>query len=161
MRDPEQHFGLLRNDLSPKPAFTAIKTLIAALRASPGAGPGDLDWRSTPTGDEDVEHLTLLRRDGSRVIALWRPVSVWDPHERPPVDPGSVPVELRLRRPARDVTVWRPSVSTTPVLRRAQRAPAAARPGRRPRAGQPAMSAGNGVTCCGGCWPAGSCARGS
>ncbi len=36
LHDPEQHFGLLRNDLSPKPAFTAVKTMIAAIRASPG-----------------------------------------------------------------------------------------------------------------------------
>jgi len=118
LRDPEQHFGLLRNDLSPKPAFTAIKTLVAALRSSPGEGSGDLGWKLN--ADEDVQHLTLTRRDGSHVIALWRPVSVWDAHEREAVDPGTVPVELRLRRPARDVAVWRPSVSTTPVARRAQ-----------------------------------------
>jgi hypothetical protein len=118
LRDPERHFGLLRNDLSPKPAFTAIKTLIAALRASPGEGSGDLVWKLK--ANEDVEHLTLTRRDGSHVIALWRPVSVWDVQERHAVDPGRVPVELRLRRPARDVAVWRPSVSTTPVAHRAQ-----------------------------------------
>jgi hypothetical protein len=118
LRDPEQHFGLLRNDLSPKPAFTAIKTLIAALRVSPGEGSGDLGWKLN--ADEDVQHLTLTRRDGSHVIALWRPVSVWDARERHAVDPGSVPVELRLRRPARDVAVWRPSVSTTPVAHHAQ-----------------------------------------
>jgi hypothetical protein len=120
LRDPEQHFGLLRNDLSPKPAFTAIKTLITALRSSPGAGPGDLIWTLDVSGDEDVQHITLLRRDGSRLIALWRPVSVWDAAERHAVDPGSVPVELHVRRPARDVTVWRPSVSTTPVLHLSQ-----------------------------------------
>jgi hypothetical protein len=120
LSDPEQHFGLLRNDLSPKPAFTAIKTLIAALRASPGQGAGGLDWRLTVDGEPDVQRLTLTRRDGSGVIALWRPVSVWDVDQRRAIDPGSVGVELRLRRPARDVAVWRPSVSTTPVLRRAQ-----------------------------------------
>ena len=38
--DLQQHFGLLRNDLSPKPAFTAIKTLIAAVNASPGEANG-------------------------------------------------------------------------------------------------------------------------
>jgi hypothetical protein len=118
--DPEQLFGLLRNDLSPKPAFTAIKTLVAALRRSPGAGAGDLTWTLDVDGDDDVQHITLVRRDGSRVIALWRPVSVWDVEDRQAVDPGSVSVDLLLGRPVHDVAVWRPSLSTTPVLRRGQ-----------------------------------------
>ena len=37
LADLQQHFGLLRNDFSPKPAFTAIKTLIGAVRARPGS----------------------------------------------------------------------------------------------------------------------------
>jgi hypothetical protein len=119
-RDPEQHFGLLRNDLSPKPAFTAIKTLVAAVRSSPGDGAGGLVWSLDVDEDEDVQRVTLVRRDGSRAIALWRPVSVWDVHGQHAVDPGSVPAELQFGRPARDVAVWRPSVSTQPVLRRAQ-----------------------------------------
>jgi hypothetical protein len=120
LHDPEQHFGLLRNDLSPKPAFTAIKTLIAAVRASPGSGSGVLPWHLRAPEDADVQHVVLARRDGSRAIAIWRPVSVWDTDERRAVDPGSVPVELVWGRPASDVTVWRPSVSERPVLRRAQ-----------------------------------------
>jgi hypothetical protein len=118
--DSEQHFGLLRNDLSPKPAFTAIKTLIAAVRSSPGPGSGTLPWDLRSPDDEDVQHVMLARRDGSRALAIWRPVSVWDTDERQAVDPGSVPVELLWGRAARDVTVWRPSVSEQPVLRRAQ-----------------------------------------
>ena len=79
-RDLQQHFGLLRNDFSPKPAFTAIKTLIAAIRRSPGpAKPRPApDDAYAGAGADDVTRLTLVRRDGSRVVALWRPVSVWD-----------------------------------------------------------------------------------
>lgn len=117
LADPEQHFGLLRNDLSPKPAFTAIKTLLAAVAASPGPGTaGRLSGRLRVQGDGEVERLDLERRDGSRVIALWRPVSVWDVGARVPVDPGQLPVELTFAgRQALDVTVWRPSVSPAPV----------------------------------------------
>ena len=117
--DSEQHFGLLRNDLSPKPAFTAIATLIKAVRSSPGSGSGTLPWDLRSPDDEDVQHLMLARRDGSRAIAIWRAVSVWDTEERQPEDPGSVPVELLWGRAAHDVTVWRPSISEQPVLRRA------------------------------------------
>ncbi len=102
----------------------------------PGAGPGDLIWTLDVTGDEDVEHITLLRRDGSRVIALWRPVSVWDARRAAASTRAACPWSSHVRRPARDVTVWRPSVSTTPVLQPLPGAPAAARPGRRPRARQ-------------------------
>jgi hypothetical protein len=118
--DPEQHFGLLRNDLSPKPAFTAVQTMIHAVERSPGpAGDSRLGWRLDVDGGDEVKRLTLERRDGSRVIALWRPVSVWSISDRRPVDPGRVRVGLRFGGDgARDLTVWRPSTSSRPVLRR-------------------------------------------
>jgi hypothetical protein len=120
LANSEQHFGLLRNDLSPKPAFTAIQTLIAALRSTPGprAG-GQLAWELSTDGDEQIERLTLARPDGSRAIALWRPVSVWDRDARHALDPGRVTVELSFGGlGARDIEVWRPSLSAEPVLRR-------------------------------------------
>lgn len=118
--DPAQHFGLLRDDLSPKPAFTAVQTLIAALRASPGErSGGGLPGSLRVHGSGEVKRLTLKRRDGSRVIALWRPVSVWDRDARQPLTPAPLPVELSFGLGgARDVEVWRPSVWSQPVLRR-------------------------------------------
>jgi hypothetical protein len=118
--DPAQHFGLLRHDLSPKPAFGAVKTLIAALRASPGErSRGGLAWSLRVNGSGEVMRLTLVRRDGSRAIALWRPVSVWDRDARRPIEPPPLPVELSFGLGgARDLAVWRPSVSSGPVLRR-------------------------------------------
>jgi len=122
LADPEQHFGLLRNDLSPKPAFTAVKTLIAAVRASPGPRSGPSPGaRLHAQGDERVEQLMLERADGSLAILLWRPVSVWDRDERQAIRPGRVSVELSFPGAgARDLAVWRPSVSTEPVSRRAR-----------------------------------------
>lgn len=117
----EQHFGLVRNDLSPKPAYTAVQTLIAAMRSTPGErSGGPLAWDLEIEGDERVERLTLSRRDGSRAILLWRPVSVWDRDARQPIQAERLPVELSFAGAgARDVAVWRPSVSAQPVLRRA------------------------------------------
>jgi hypothetical protein len=119
--DPEQHFGLLRNDLSPKPAFTAVQTMIHAVEQSTGpVSSPHLGWRLDMDGGDEVKRVTLERRDGSRVIALWRPVSVWNIHDRRPIDPGQLGVRLRFGGSgAREVTVWRPSVSTQPVLTRA------------------------------------------
>jgi hypothetical protein len=120
LTDPVQHWGLLRYDFSPKPAFTAVKTLITAVRTSPGPRTdGFLEWRLSQERDEPVERLVLRRRDGSLAIALWRPVSVWDVDERKPLDPGQLRVELSFPDgDARDVDVWRPSVSAEPVLHR-------------------------------------------
>ncbi len=120
--DPVQHWGLLRNDFSPKPAFTALKTLIAIVRGSPGPGlDGRLDWSLKTDGDDQVERLVLVRKDGSRVIALWRPVSIWDRDARQPVDPGHVGVEVAFPgREAQDLSVWRPSVSSAPIMRRSR-----------------------------------------
>ena len=115
--DPEQHFGLLRQDLSPKPAFRAVQTLIAAVKESPGdSRSGGLSWNIRAGGD--VERLVAARRDGSRLLALWRPVSVWDPEARKPIDPGRLPVDVSFGTAVDDVVVWRPSVSAQPVLRR-------------------------------------------
>ena len=129
LSDAVQHWGLLRNDFSPKPAFSAVKTLIAAVRSSPGpAAEGHLSWSLETDGDEPVERVVLARRDGSRLIALWRPVPVWDRDTRQPIDPGQVSAEIAFRgRAARDVSVWRPSVSPAPVTRlaRARRIPLA------------------------------------
>jgi hypothetical protein len=92
-RDPEQHFGLLRQDLSPKPAFGTLAQLMAVVRDSPGTG----DKRSVAVhGGGDAQGLLLDRADGSRVLLLWRRVG-----------PGTAPqrVDLRFGGEPEDVSV--------------------------------------------------------
>ncbi len=122
LADSEQHFGLLRYDLSPKPAFHAIQTMVGALRSSPGAPSSDpAPWNIHPDDPDAVQRLVLHRRDGSRVLALWRPVSVWDQSTRQPLDPGVERIELTFEGDgARDLSVWRPSVSGEPVARHSE-----------------------------------------
>jgi hypothetical protein len=116
LREPEQHFGLLRQDLSPKPAFDAVRNLIREIRRSPGPASNEPPAPSIRPPD-GVDHVLLTRTDGSRVLALWRPVSVWDRDRRRPVDPGTVAVGVRWSRPVRDLTVTRPSRGDQPVTR--------------------------------------------
>jgi hypothetical protein len=76
--EPESNFGLLRNDLSPKPAFTALSNLIA-ICSDPGSSfaPGKLDY--SVSGDQtELRQLLLQKSDGSYYLALWRATSVWD-----------------------------------------------------------------------------------
>lgn len=114
LTDAEEHFGLVRQDLAPKPAFTAIQTLIRALQITPGAG--RVDWpRLSAAQPGSVWALRLARPDGSQVLALWRNVSVWDQARRVPIGQSPEPIRLTFPHWARDLAVWRPSISTGPV----------------------------------------------
>lgn len=104
--DPEQHFGLLRQDLSPKPAYRAIGNLLRLVRSSPGEGPGrDVSVE----GPGDLGSLLLGRADGSRCLLLWQRESVWDVDARRPVTTDRVPVRLKFAGTAREIAVDYPS----------------------------------------------------
>ena len=96
LRDPVKHFGLLRHDFSPKPAFTALKNLLATVgRDEAPARLRPLQLSVEAPADE-VRSLVLQRADGTYVVALWRPASVWDRKRRRavPVAPRTVRVGL-------------------------------------------------------------------
>lgn len=77
--DTAAHFGLLRHDLTPKPAWPALVRLQRALLD--GGAP---DARPTPVratvveGPADLRVLAFRRTDGTTALALWRAVSEWD-----------------------------------------------------------------------------------
>jgi hypothetical protein len=73
----QANYGLLRNDFSPKPAFTALKNLLAMLGTSRPATPAPLPF--TLAGDtSDLRRLVLQQADGSHLLILWRTASVWN-----------------------------------------------------------------------------------
>jgi hypothetical protein len=91
----EQHFGLLRHDFSPKPAFHAQANLLALL------DDGGRRARSRRTtiqvaGPGDTRHLVLTKRDGSTWVAVWRAMPVWDTEARRAVPAPSAPVTVTL-----------------------------------------------------------------
>ena len=121
--DREAHFGILRHDLSPKPAYTAVQALMAAVgddTADPGGDPAaTADDRAAgatlagarltvapPAGydAETVHHVVLVRHDGTAVVVLWQEVSrddIGGDDEEPPqpvreVDQPAVDVSLDL-----------------------------------------------------------------
>ena len=95
-RDAEQHFGLLRNDFSRKPAFNALRNLLTAV------GRDDRRVQLAPLriqisrSHSEVRRLVLQKADGSYVVAVWRLASVWDIRRRAPlrVSPWRVSVKL-------------------------------------------------------------------
>ena len=73
-------YGLMRNDNSPKPAFIAVKNLIATL-SDPGTTqfyPGYLKFEITGS-TKNVNDLLFQKRDGSFWLALWNSSPVYNP----------------------------------------------------------------------------------
>ena len=77
--DPEQNFGLIYNNLTEKPAYTATKNLLNLLK-DPGSSfaPGSLDY--TLSGSTaNVYQLLLEKADGTFYLCLWLGVQCYDP----------------------------------------------------------------------------------
>ncbi|ADW71487.1 RICIN domain-containing protein [Granulicella tundricola] len=72
-------YGLLRSDLSPKPAYSAMKNLISLL-SDPGTTftPSKLTY-VVSGADESLSHTLLQKRDGSFWLALWLEQSSYNP----------------------------------------------------------------------------------
>jgi hypothetical protein len=113
---PEADFGLLRNDLSEKPAFTALSRLTGLLSdRGPSFRPSTLRY-SVEGAPPSLRGLALQKRDGSFYLALWNAVRVWDPNKGSPLNPPDDEVRLTLRGVASRVETYRPNESGAPVL---------------------------------------------
>jgi hypothetical protein len=94
--DPEQHFGLLRSDFSPKPAYTALAGLLSLL--GPDRAPARLKQLDVQVEAlTDVRTLLLERRDGAYVLALWTEAPLWDISSRRRMT--APPVEAKVHLP--------------------------------------------------------------
>jgi hypothetical protein len=76
-RNPEQHFGLMRNDFTPKPAYTALRNLLKVVGPNGGA-PRLRPLRLGVSGPAHARSMVLQRADGTYVVALWRLASAWN-----------------------------------------------------------------------------------
>ncbi|WP_460830942.1 fibronectin type III domain-containing protein [Nocardioides hungaricus] len=115
--NPEANFGLLNYDLSPKPAYTAMKRLLALL-ADPGPAFDPATLSIAATGlPADTRYLLTQKRDGRFVLLLWRDVSIFDPVTQQPIPVEPADATLSFDSP-RAFTVYRPSTSAEPVARR-------------------------------------------
>lgn len=76
--DPEQNFGLIRNDGSPKPAYTAIRAMIELLHdPGPELTPGRLDLTVDDVPD-GLQQVLLQKRDGTFYLAIWLGERGWN-----------------------------------------------------------------------------------
>jgi hypothetical protein len=82
-------FGLARMDGSPKPAFTALKNMIATLD-DPGSKVLPQNLQFTLAGaSSNVHHLLMAKHDGSYYLAFWLEEQNYDvnKHVETPVNP--------------------------------------------------------------------------
>ena len=90
-------YGLLNTDLTPKPAFNALKNLLSVLGdpATTAFAPESLQY-SVTGGDSTLNHLLLQKRDGSFWLVLWLEQSSWNPATSQPVSvaPQNISIEL-------------------------------------------------------------------
>lgn len=95
--NPENHFGLIRANMVPKPAYLAVRNLLAIVARSPGRGSSRSVSVTSPAGR--VETVLLSRRDGSRVLFLWRIGRVYNTARRRDVRVSPIAVRVRWDRP--------------------------------------------------------------
>jgi hypothetical protein len=114
LTDPEQHFGLLRSDWSPKPAYTNLRNLITLTRTDDQAKPRPFDYSvSGATGD--VRQI-LLQQDAKHVVlVLWRDVSVWNRAVRAAVPAANVSVDVTLKSQVRSAMAYGLESTTAPI----------------------------------------------
>jgi hypothetical protein len=97
--DHEARFGLLRNDFSPKPAYSAMKNLLG-LVADPGPAfaPGRLAY-TIDGATSDLRQVLVQKRSGEFVLLLWRDQSLYNPStgETRTVPPRAMTVQLGER----------------------------------------------------------------
>ena len=111
--DREQHFGLLRNDGTEKPAYKSLKNLIALLEdPGPAFDTDSLDY--SLGGETENVHRTLLqKRDGSFYLVLWQEVPSYDLDTNRDLPVGSKRVTLTLNQPIDTATTYLPGESAT------------------------------------------------
>jgi hypothetical protein len=119
----EQNFGLLRHDMTEKPAYVALRNLIALLRepkapksAAPFT-PEALDFELAPPADAKLQPLgqnVLRKRDGTYVVLLWQQVSVYDAAKKEKLENPPIKQTVELAQ-SFNVKLYLPNESTTPT----------------------------------------------
>ncbi len=106
----EENFGLVRNDLTPKPAYYAVKNMLSLLTdgsAETGAATGSLKY--TLGGQtEGVKQLLFQKADGKFYLALWREISVWDREAQRDINNPTAAVTLTFDQPVLQTRVYLP-----------------------------------------------------
>jgi len=107
-RDAESNLGILRANGSPKPAFIAVRNLVAILSdPGPPFTPGVLHCRLSGQ-QRPLGHLLLQRRDGRFELLLWMNVPSYDAKARHDLNVPPQSVVVYFDRPIRAAKAFLP-----------------------------------------------------
>ena len=101
--DPEHHYGLVRHDDTPKPAFEALSLLLGSFKSVEAAGasqrhPGQVALTPNPQGARLAQ---FANSNGRTLLAVWRPVKCWDAWRGIDITVDQRPVGVRTNNPVR------------------------------------------------------------
>lgn len=98
----ESHFGLIRADGTPKPAYLAVRSLAHLTRDLTKAGPSGEPVAAVAVNDtgEDLRQLQYDAGNGRTLVLLWRAQSVYDLSKKADLSPPERPVRLIARQTA-------------------------------------------------------------
>lgn len=109
----EHHFGLVRHDDTPKPAFTAIANLIAAVQDAPerSSAQGPLRIALDADAPSGMHVVQLSHTDGTTTAAIWRAERSWNVEEAADIEIAEVSCSLTADRTLADARVLIPNSS--------------------------------------------------
>ena len=113
----EQNFGLLRYDMTEKPAFVAIENLIDLVEepgAAPAFTPASLDYTINST-DAALHHTLLQKSDGRFYLMLWQERAGFNRFAGTDIDVAPLPVTLTLNTDISLARVFFPNDSAFPT----------------------------------------------
>ena len=90
-------YGLLRGDMSQRPAFIALKNLMSILgdSATTPFTPGNLQYQVSG-GDATLNHLLLQKQDGTYLLVMWLEQPSWDAAKALPINVAPQNVSIQL-----------------------------------------------------------------
>jgi predicted TIM-barrel fold metal-dependent hydrolase len=112
--DRESRFGLIRENGTPKLAFTAVRNTIALLKdPGPSFIPNALNY--TIQSPSSVKRTILQKRDGRFYMVLWNDVVSYNAPRKQDVEPIWQEVTLTFPDVYATVNLYRPIESTKPL----------------------------------------------
>jgi hypothetical protein len=108
MDDPSSPagIGLLRTDLSPRPAYTALASLMGLVSDGPGAFSPQVLHYWLDGASASIETTLLQKQDGSFWLALWEPSSIFDVNAVTPLQVASSTVTLSVANGMLIQNIW-------------------------------------------------------
>src|SRR5206468_543837 len=107
-------FGLLRWNLSPKPAYTAMKNLINLVKESGATfSAGTLNY--TITAPSSVHHTLLEKSDGTFYLLLWNDVLSWNVSTQQDIVNADVATTVALADQFAQARTFLPNASGNPT----------------------------------------------